>query len=110
MGNSNNISILTEVKNKKTSIENAYGHWEKYKSEFPELQNSLEYVRATNEFLNNPPTGSMIKIRPNRDVVIYDPASGVFGIKNSDGTPGTMFKPEPSNYKYPNNIEYFNAQ
>ena len=60
IGNSNNAAIWTEIKNRKTSIENAYGHWDKHKGEFPELQNSLEYVKATNEFLNNPPTGSMI--------------------------------------------------
>jgi filamentous hemagglutinin len=109
MGNSNNAAIWTNTK-KKTNIENAYGHWEKHKSEFPEYQNSLEYVKATKEFLNNPPKNSMIKVRPNGDVVIYDPQSGIMGIKNSDGTPKTMYRPDPNKHPYSNNIDYFNAQ
>ena len=90
--------------------ENSYRHWGKHKSEFPEYQNSLEYVKATRGFLNNPPKNSMIKVRNGRDVVIYDPQSWIMGIKNSDGTPKTMYRPDPSKHLHSNNIDYFNAQ
>ena len=89
---------------------NAYGHRDKHKSEFPEYQNSLEYVKATKEFLNKNSENRMIKVRTTRGVVIYDPQSGILGIKNSDGMSKTMFKPDPSKHPYSNNIDYFNAQ
>ncbi|MNX32943.1 Adenosine monophosphate-protein transferase and cysteine protease IbpA precursor [compost metagenome] len=95
----------------KTPVENAYGHWDKHKSEFPEFQNSKQYVEGAKNFLNNPPPGSLIKTRPiNGDIVIYDPASNVIGIKSADGTPRTMFKPEVAQHGYPTNLEYFYAQ
>ena len=52
----------------------------------------------------------MIKVRNGRDVVIYDPQSWIMGIKNSDGTPKTMYRPDPSKHLHSNNIDYFNAQ
>lgn len=95
----------------KTPVENAYGHWDKHKSEFPEFQNSKQYVEGAKNFLNNPPPGSLIKTRPiNGDIVIYDPASNVIGIKSAEGTPRTMFKPEIAQHGYPTNLEYFYAQ
>ncbi|UAN04571.1 hemagglutinin repeat-containing protein [Achromobacter mucicolens] len=94
----------------KNPVENAYGHWDKHKSEFPEFQNSKQYVEGAKKFLNDPPPGSLTKTRPNGDVVIYNIESNVIGIKSADGTPRTMFKPEPSQHGFSTNLEYFHAQ
>lgn len=77
----------------KTSEENATAHWEKHRDEFPEIKSRDDYVDAANDFLNNPPPGSEIKNRDNGDVLVYDPATNTFGVRNGDGEPRTMFRP-----------------
>jgi len=86
------------------------GH--KHKSEFPEFQNSKQYVEGAKKFLNDPPPppGSQTKTRPDGDVVIYNAENNVIGIKSADGTPRTMFKPNPSQHGFLTNLEYFYAQ
>ena len=94
----------------KTAVENAYKHWDKHKSEFPEFQNARQYAEGSTRFLNNPPDGTMRKVRPNGDVILYNPKDNTFGIMSADGSPRTMFRPSPSEHGYPTNLEYFNAQ
>ena len=96
--------------NKKSPVTNAYDHWDKHKHEFPEFQNSKQYVDATHNFVRNPPTGTLTKVRKNGDTVFYNPQSNIFAVKNADGTPRTMFKPNPADHGYKTNLEYFNAQ
>ncbi|OCG31423.1 hypothetical protein A9G33_05150 [Gilliamella sp. Choc3-5] len=101
--------IWTET-SKKESVKNAYDHWDKHKHEFPEFQNSKQYVDATHNFVRNPPEGTLTKVRENGDTLYYNPSTNIFAIKNADGTPRTMFKPNPADHGYKTNLEYFNAQ
>jgi RHS repeat-associated protein len=93
-----------------TPVENAFQHWTKHSDEFANLGNSKQYVEAAHEFLNNPPPGALVKVRSNGETVIYDPATKVFGVRMADGTPRTMFKPDPAKHGYSTNEDYFNAQ
>ncbi len=95
---------------KKTGVQNAFGHWKKHGSEFPEFKNAKQYVEATKSFMNSPPKGSLTRTRSNGDVLRYHEKSNTFGIMTKDGTPRTMFKPDPSQHGYRTNLEYFNAQ
>ena len=101
--------IWTETK-KKDPVSNAFGHWDKHKSEFPEYQNSKQYVEATHSFVTKPPTGTLVKTRPNGDTLYYNPATNTFAVKRADGAPKTMFKPDPADHGYKTNLDYFNAQ
>lgn len=94
--------IWTERK-KITPVQNAYGHWKKHGSEFPELTNSKEYVDATHDFVNNPPDGALNKTRNNGDELFYHPESNTLGIKAKNGAPRTMFKPTDK-------MDYWNDQ
>jgi len=101
-GKQKDDQIWTETK-KTDPVSNAYGHWDKHKKEFPEFQNSKQYVDATHNFISNPPKGTLIKPRPNGDTMYYNPSTNTFAVKNADGTPKTMFRPE-------NGMEYWERQ
>ncbi|MBA8737071.1 hemagglutinin repeat-containing protein, partial [Chromobacterium violaceum] len=73
--------------------ENAGIHWGKHSSEFPEIENASQYVEIAQGFVSNPPAGVLKKVRPNGDVLLYDPATNTFAVKNSSGAPRTMFRP-----------------
>jgi len=94
----------------KTSAENAFAHWKKHGAEFPELRTMEQYAQGARRFLNEPPRGALTKVRPNGEVVVYDPASNTFGVRTADGTPKTLFKPDPAKHHHPTNLDYFNAQ
>ena len=51
-----------------------------------------QYVEAAHEFVTNPPTGTLTKVRPNGDTMFYNPGTNTFAVKAADGTPRTMFK------------------
>jgi filamentous hemagglutinin len=85
-----------------TSVENAFTHWQKHSSGFPELANATQYVEAAQAMVTNPPEGALIKVR-STDTLIDDPASNIFAVKSADGVPRTMFKPTGG-------INYWNAQ
>ncbi|WP_186310825.1 hypothetical protein [Paraburkholderia sp. BCC1886] len=87
----------------KTPAENAYGHSTKHGDEFPQYQNSVQYVQAAQDFVENPPDGTLTKTRPNGDTLYYDPATNTFASKTKDGAPKTMFKPSAG-------MEYWNRQ
>ena len=108
-GKSKDTQIWTETK-KAEPVDNAYGHWTKHGKEFPEYQNSKQYVDATHNFVTNPPKGTLTTIRKNGDTIYYNPSSNTFAVKNSDGVPKTMFRPDPADHGYPTNLDYFNAQ
>ncbi|HGM5589735.1 TPA: hemagglutinin repeat-containing protein [Serratia marcescens] len=103
------VQIWSETK-KKEPVSNAYGHWDKHKKEFPEFQNSKQYVEAAHSFVNNPPPGTLVKVRPNGETVYYNPATNTFAVKRTDNVPRTMFKPNPADHGYKTNLDYFNAQ
>ena len=90
--------------------ENASEHWARHGAEFPDLSNATQYVEVAQKFVTNPPSSVLTKTRSNGDTVLYDPVSNVFAVKNSAGSPRTMFKPDPDAHGYSTNLEYFNAQ
>ncbi|WP_354681460.1 hypothetical protein [Cupriavidus plantarum] len=90
-------------KQNQTSVENAYGHWDKHQSEFPEYKNSVQYVQGAQNFVTDPPAGTLIKTRPNGDTLLYNPATNTFATKTADGAPRTMFRPKDG-------IDYWNKQ
>jgi filamentous hemagglutinin len=95
---------------KLTSNENIKKHFSDHSSDFPNLKTEKSYVDATKKFLNNPPTGTLTKIRANGEVVLYHPDTNTFAIATKNGTPKTMYKPDPSVHGYKNNLDYFYAQ
>jgi filamentous hemagglutinin len=85
-------SLWTSTK-KLSSVENALAHWKKHGAEFPEFLNSKQYVEGATDFLHNSPVGTLIKVRPNGDILKYYPPSNTFGVMDLNGTPRTMFRP-----------------
>ncbi|MDZ7620369.1 MAG: polymorphic toxin-type HINT domain-containing protein, partial [Patescibacteria group bacterium] len=77
----------------KTSVENAFGHWQKHGAEFPQFQNAKQYVEGARNFMNNPPAGTLTKVRTNGDTLFYNPATNTFAVRAANGAPRTMFKP-----------------
>jgi len=95
-------SVWSSTKGK-SAVENAFGHWKKHGSEFPEFQNAKQYVEGANRFVTNPPTGTLTKTRPNGDRLFYHPGSNTFAVCGADGAPRTMFRPEAG-------MNYWNGQ
>ncbi|WP_341873621.1 VENN motif pre-toxin domain-containing protein [Enterobacter cancerogenus] len=108
-GKSKDTQIWTETK-KTEPVGNAYGHWTKHGKEFPEYQNAKQYVDASHNFVTNPPAGTLTTTRKNGDTIYYNPSSNTFAVKNAEGVPKTMFRPDPVDHGYPTNLDYFNAQ
>jgi hypothetical protein len=98
----NKIPVWSSTK-KKTAVQNAYDHWVKHRSEFPEYANATQYVRGAKQFIDSPPPGTLIKYRPNREVLYYHPATNTFAVRGIDGAPKTMFRPTAG-------INYWNNQ
>ena len=68
-------------------------------------------MKASKELLNNPHKGTLTKVCPDTgDVVRYYPTTNTFGVMSNEGTPRTMFKPDPSKYGFSSNLDDFNAQ
>jgi len=87
----------------KTAVENAFGHWEKHKGEFPEFQNAKQYVEGAKNFFESPPPGTLTKINSYGDKLFYNPASNTFGVQSANGAPRTLFRPTDG-------INYWNRQ
>jgi|GEM_PF-1871096 len=85
-------SIWTEGKFR-DSVKNAFDHWKRHKSEFPHLNNAIEYVEEARAFVKNPPSGTLTKLRPEGDMLLYHPETNIFAVMDSNGIPKTMFKP-----------------
>ncbi len=78
----------------KSSAENAFGHWQKHGAEFPEFQNSKQYVEGAQDFMGNPPAGTLTKSRPaTGDTLFYHPPTNTFAVQAANGAPRTMFRP-----------------
>lgn len=85
------------AKHDQTSWENAANHYWEHYSEFPELNSVDDYVKTANEFVVNPPPGTLTKTRPNGDTLYdtlyYDPGTNTFAVASPSGVPRTMFRP-----------------
>jgi pyocin large subunit-like protein len=94
----------------KSGVENSLGHFKKHGVELPEYANATQYARGARDFVTNPPTGTLTKVRPNGDRLFYNQSTNTFGVQRSDGALRTMFKPDPAKHGFPTNLDYFNAQ
>jgi len=83
-------------------VKNALGHWNKHGGEFPEYQNAKQYVEGAQDFIDNPPPGTLTQVRPNGDNLLYNPNTNTFASATSNGVPKTMFRPW-------NGINYWNG-
>jgi hypothetical protein len=74
-------------------------------------QTQAEYEQQAKDFLNGDLNSDTLeKVRPNNDVVRYNPKTNEFGVKTSSGTIRTYFSPDPAIHGFPTNLDYFNAQ
>jgi hypothetical protein len=74
-------------------------------------KSAAEYEQQADTFLNTrKASGVLEKVRPNGDIVRYNPATDEFGVVKPDGTVRTYYKPDPAVHGYPTNMDYFNAQ
>ena len=78
----------------KSGVKNAFDHWYKHKGEFPEFQNSLQYVKGTRNFIDNSPVGTLTKTRKNGDTLLYNIKTNTFAAKDINGNTKTMFRPK----------------
>jgi filamentous hemagglutinin len=85
-------------------------HFDRHGSDFG-AATPEEYERQADDFLNGPRGDEVLeKVRPNGDIVRYNPTTDEFGVTRADGTIRTYFKPDPAVHPYPTNLDYFNAQ
>ncbi|MDE0547416.1 hypothetical protein, partial [Microbacterium sp. C7(2022)] len=94
----------------KSAAQNALSHFNKHGADFPQLNNSLEYVAEAQSFLRSPTASTLTKVRGSGDIVRYDPVTDVFGVMDRSGAPRTFFRPDPASHGFPTNLDYFNAQ
>ena len=87
-----NVNHIWSKGAKPSSVDNAYGHWIKHGSDFPQYQNAKQYAQGANDFVKNPPTGTLTKTK-NGDTMYYHPQSNTYVVTNSNGEVKTMFKP-----------------
>ena len=74
-------------------------------------QTPAEYAQQANDFLNGELGSDVLEtMRPNGDIVRYNPITNEFGVAKADGTIRTYFSPDPSVHGLPTNRDYFNAQ
>jgi filamentous hemagglutinin len=93
----------------RTPAQNAFKHFKDHGADFG-ATNALDYVRQAQDFLRNPPAGTLTKIRPKGDVVRYNPFTNTFGVRAPNGEPRTFYKPDPAEHGFATNLDYFHAQ
>jgi len=87
----------------KTTVQNAFDHWKKHASEFPEYVNAKQYVEGARQFVTESPAGILTKTRPNGETLFHFPATNTFAVRGLDGAAKTMFRPLDG-------INYWNMQ
>lgn len=70
----------------------------------------LKLMYSCGGVIDNPPAGTLTKIRNNGDVLLYQPSTNTFAIKDRHGNIKTIFRPNVEKHKYSTNLEYFYAQ
>jgi RHS repeat-associated protein len=94
--------LLWSATSTQSASENARSHWAKHANEFPEYSSEYQYIKAANEFVTNPPPGTLSKVRGG-DTLLYNPSTNTFAVRNPNGAPRTMFRPTLG-------INYWNLQ
>jgi pyocin large subunit-like protein len=111
-------ALLANIKAQDVSAYKGFGdaaklkqHWQDHGRDIGAKTES-QYEAQAKVFLNGTKgPNTLEKTRQsNGDVIRYDPKTNEFGVKSSDGTIRTYFKPDPSVHRQANNLEYFNAQ
>jgi RHS repeat-associated protein len=70
-----------------------------------------QYDTMADGFLTGPrQSGVLEKIRPNGDVVRFNPTTDEFGVVSGNGIVRTYYKPDPAVHGHATNLDYFNAQ
>jgi pyocin large subunit-like protein len=108
IGSAGKAGMWTATKNK-SAAQNAFRHFRDHGADFG-VENAVDYVKQAQQFLRSPPPGTLTRLRPNGDVVRYNPGTNTFGVMDASGAPRTLYKPDPSVHGYPSNLDYFNAQ
>ena len=73
--------------------------------------NAAAYERQAGNFLTGPRNSeTLTKIRPNGDIVVFNPNTDEFGILSRSGVIRTYYKPNRTVHGYPTNLDYFHAQ
>jgi len=85
-------------------------HFQDHGADFG-ARTATQYEQQASAFLKGSKSASVLeKIRPNGDVVRYDPATQEFGVISKDGVIRTYFKPDPAVHGRATNLDYFNAE
>lgn len=72
---------------------------------------ATEYEQMADAFLTGPKGPNTLEIvRPNGDIVRFDPTTDAFGVVSANGTIRTYYVPDPAVHGYSTNLDYFNAQ
>lgn len=95
---------------KPSEVQNAFVHWKRHYHDFPNLKNSKEYVEFAHEYINNPPSGSFMKIRNNGEIIIYNQKNNTIGFYTNKNIPKSLYKPNKQIHKRKSNFEYFYDQ
>ena len=74
--------------------QNAAKHYRDHYKEFPELNSVDDYVKTANEFIANPPDGTLTRVRPDGDIWYYNLETNTFAISTPGGAPRTMLRPD----------------
>ncbi|MBR1375456.1 MAG: hypothetical protein IJ566_05185, partial [Cardiobacteriaceae bacterium] len=77
---------------KNSPSDNAAHHFAKHGSEFPQYKTPEEYVKGANNFVKNPPKGTLIK-KEGDDTIYYHPQSNTYAVTNKKGEVKSMYKP-----------------
>ncbi|MEC5217622.1 hypothetical protein RCH09_002582 [Actimicrobium sp. GrIS 1.19] len=104
----NRTPLWTSTKSQ-SSVQNAERHFKDHGADFG-AKTPTDYILKAQEFLQNPPPGTLSKTRANGDILRFDPATDAFAIMDKSGAPRTFYKPDPAVHGYPTNLDYFNAQ
>lgn len=81
-------------------------HFAKHGHEFGAKDEEDYALRAAAFFSSGAPR----KVAPDGVIRMWDPSSNTFGSYHPDGTPITLFKPDPKIHKYATNADYWAAQ
>lgn len=73
---------------------NARQHFYKHGHEFG-FKTEDEYIKAANDFVKNPPAGTVTRNERDGDTVYYNKKLNIFAVRNKEGAPRTFFKPDP---------------
>ena len=91
------------------TCKNAFRHFRDHGADFG-AANALDYARKARQFFLNAGADTQMITRTNGQIVLYQQSTETFAIYEADGTPVTIYKPNPAFHKYPTNQDYFKAQ